>query len=136
MANKINCDICKNVIRELHVGVILDTKELKVLNGWFDACKACAQAFANLGRSSRKDLRERAKVEARRYIAITEKIGKSIARKKERVVSCDEIMCENKIYNKKDWKFWSVRGGHPDKGGDTADFQDVLNCIQKEKYCR
>ncbi len=135
MANKINCDICKNVIRELHVGVILDTKELKVLNGWFDACKACAQAFANIAHSSRKDLRERARAEARRYIAITEKIGQSIARKKKRV-SCDEIMCQNKIYNRKGYLKWSQKGGHPDKGGRTAVFQDVLNCVARENYCR
>ena len=26
---------------------------------------------------------------------------------------------------------WAQRGGHPDKGGDTARFQQVANCVEK-----
>ncbi len=49
---------------------------------------------------------------------------------------CTNLMCSNDIFNKHDFRKWAVKGGHPDKGGSTARFQNVLNCIHKELYCK
>lgn len=49
--------------------------------------------------------------------------------------SCQKIMCSKDIKTKKDYHKWAVRGGHPDKGGSTAVFQDVQNCVDANNYC-
>ena len=41
---------------------------------------------------------------------------------------CRQILFDNNIFEKKDFLKWSVRGGHPDKGGDYKKFQEVSSC--------
>ena len=125
-----DCDICEKIIRDaLYAGVILDTLNRKVLDGYFIACWGCTEKFNKTTKKLQGEAKERATRKMKRYLVITEKIDK--ARK-----SCNVLMCGNKIYNRSDYRKWGARGGHPDKGGKTAVFQDVLNCIDKEKYCR
>lgn len=49
---------------------------------------------------------------------------------------CQEIMCDRGLRNRRDFIKWGARGGHPDKGGDTALFQDALNCKESGQYCK
>ena len=48
---------------------------------------------------------------------------------------CKQIMCSKGIANRKGYLKWSVKGGHPDKGGSTSVFQDVNNCQMRGKFC-
>ena len=41
---------------------------------------------------------------------------------------CRKILFNNNIFNKKDFLKWSLKGGHPDKGGDYRLFQEVSSC--------
>jgi len=47
---------------------------------------------------------------------------------------CNDILCPKNIRDKKDYRRWALRN-HPDKGGDTLTFQNVQDCVNKEKYC-
>ena len=49
--------------------------------------------------------------------------------------TCANLMCSNNISNKRNFRKWAAKGGHPDKGGSTERFQDVINCIHKDQYC-
>ena len=41
---------------------------------------------------------------------------------------CRQLLFDNNIFNKKDFLKWSVKGGHPDKGGNYKKFQEVSSC--------
>ena len=41
---------------------------------------------------------------------------------------CKTLLASKGIASKKEFHKWSVRGGHPDKGGNQSIFQDVSNC--------
>ncbi len=44
---------------------------------------------------------------------------------------CTEILRKQNVSSNRDFKFWAKRGGHPDKGGDNATFQNISDCVDK-----
>jgi hypothetical protein len=45
--------------------------------------------------------------------------------------SCLDVLKEHNIETVRDFNKWALKGGHPDKGGDTAIFQEVSDCVDK-----
>lgn len=54
--------------------------------------------------------------------------------KKPKSIRCPELMKKLDIYNKKQFRKWAVKGGHPDKGGAKSLFQQVNNCVEGGIY--
>ena len=46
--------------------------------------------------------------------------------------SCLDVLKEHNIETVRDFNYWALRGGHPDKGGDTRIFQEVSDCVDKQ----
>jgi hypothetical protein len=42
--------------------------------------------------------------------------------------TCESLLSSKGIASTRDWRKWSARGGHPDKGGDTETYQKVTSC--------
>ena len=51
-------------------------------------------------------------------------------------MSCDEIMCREKLYTKKNTRNWLLKN-HPDKGGDASvtDIGDITKCMSEKQFC-
>jgi hypothetical protein len=50
-------------------------------------------------------------------------------------MNCEKLMCDAKLKNRQDWRLWSLRGGHPDKGGSTEPFKMFSICVESQEYC-
>ena len=44
-------------------------------------------------------------------------------------------MCKHNITSKKDFLIWALKGGHPNKGGNTNTFAMLSNCNDNKIYC-
>ena len=44
-------------------------------------------------------------------------------------------MCKHNIKSKKDFLKWAVKGGHPNKGGNTETFARMSTCNDNKIYC-
>jgi len=49
---------------------------------------------------------------------------------------CQKELCKLGITNDKTFRKWSVKGGHPDKGGDGKYYAKVSDCRDKKKLCK
>ena len=49
--------------------------------------------------------------------------------------SCNEIMCKEGLYTKKNASKWLLKH-HPDKGGNTSiNVGDIGTCMKNKKFC-
>ena len=48
---------------------------------------------------------------------------------------CQRLMCARGIRTRKDFLRWALKGGHPNKGGNTKMFASISDCNDKGYYC-
>lgn len=49
-------------------------------------------------------------------------------------MSCNKNLCDFDIKTKRDFLKWALKN-HPDKGGNTALFQEINNCVEAGHFC-
>ena len=102
-------------------------------NAVLEAAEKLGLKYNDLGVEYRK---RKAEEDARRYNRSRRRdnaSSSSISNTSDRD-SCNDILCPKNIRTKKDYRRWALKN-HPDKGGDTSTFQNVQDCINKERYC-